>query len=1153
MKIKSAFFLLFFLYTSYLKSQGYNVIDFQKINEVNGGFTGILDIDDSWGISIDNIGDLDGNGVNDLAVGAFADDDGGFNKGAVWILFLDTTHQVISHTKISNTSGGFTGILDNDDRFGGAVSYLGDINNDGLIELAVGADYDGDGGFWHGAVWILSLNTDGTVNAHAKISDTQGGFTGFINGDAIFGTDIENIGDIDGDGVEDLAVGSRRDGDGGARRGAVWILFMNSNLTVKSFQKISSTQGGFSANLEFEDYFGGSVANIGDLDGDGITDIAVGAYRDDDALSNSGSFYILFLNNNGTVKNYKKVSNLSGNLTSTIGTDALFGESIDGVTDIDNDGKIEIIVGALRERNNTLSTQTGAFYIIELNTDGTVSEDFLYTYGENCFNGSLEQGDFFGGSVTVLNNNSGETTFAIGAYKDRENGGTKGAVWILKLGEKKEYQSAYGNTSSCGLKDGSIEISELMPNTNYTISYTLNSNVVTFQEQVNAAGEIEITGLSSGVYENIKVNQTGFSCINVLDPIEIKEADFVLEFNTTNPTSCIANDGTIKISKLTPNTTYTIDYFKDAVLTQNNYTSNSVGEIIISSLEAGDYEDIMVVGVDTACSDGINLLQLEALEFNPTVVSFDTTQCGLDDGKIEISNLETNTNYTIFYSLNSLVTTFEEQSNSLGEIEILNLSSGAYENLTIEKTGVICKAVINRVELFEGEFDVEYTKTNPTSCNSSDGSFTISKLPPNKLYVVDYFLNSVLVQNSYTSNLDGEITISNLESGAYENIMIVGLDASCSNGIGLLELETTTLNPTITFFDTTSCGLANGMIEISGLETNTNYTISYSLNTIITTFQEQSNSTGEIQIENLNSGIYSNVKISEIGQICEADLNDIEIKEGVFNVEFDRSNPTSCNPTDGSIKISQLIPNTSYKIAYTKEGVLVENDYLSDSLGEIILSSLASGIYENVTVQDTVSLCSEVVSIIEIESIKFTPAAYATNSTSCNVNDGTIVITDVTNNEVFTISFEFENQTENLTILSNNQGELLISDLKSGNYKNILVLEVTTGCTADIPELSITCVPEELECFKVKNYFTPNNDGYNDTWFLEMLNSCDYIVFIYDRFGKELARLTPSSPSWNGIYNGKRLPSNDYWYLVEYTNNLGEKKYYKSHFALRRL
>ncbi|KJD31529.1 hypothetical protein PK35_14055 [Tamlana nanhaiensis] len=114
--------------------------------------------------------------MSDLAVGAFSDDDGGTNKGTVWILFLDEDDNVISFTKISDTDGGFSGILDNDDRFGGAVSYLGDMNNDGLIELAVGADYDGDGGYWSGAVWILSLNTDGTVDSYSKISDSQGGF-----------------------------------------------------------------------------------------------------------------------------------------------------------------------------------------------------------------------------------------------------------------------------------------------------------------------------------------------------------------------------------------------------------------------------------------------------------------------------------------------------------------------------------------------------------------------------------------------------------------------------------------------------------------------------------------------------------------------------------------------------------------------------------------------------------------------------------------------------------------------------------------------------------------------------------------------------------------------------------------------------------------
>ncbi len=79
--------------------QNYTVASYQKINELHGGFNGLLNIDDSWAISIENIGDIDGNGTNDLAVGAYGDDDGGSNKGAVWILFLDTNDMVISYTK----------------------------------------------------------------------------------------------------------------------------------------------------------------------------------------------------------------------------------------------------------------------------------------------------------------------------------------------------------------------------------------------------------------------------------------------------------------------------------------------------------------------------------------------------------------------------------------------------------------------------------------------------------------------------------------------------------------------------------------------------------------------------------------------------------------------------------------------------------------------------------------------------------------------------------------------------------------------------------------------------------------------------------------------------------------------------------------------
>ena len=84
---------------------------------------------------------------------------------------------VLSHQKISDTEGGFTGSLDNGDQFGTSVASLGDLDGDGVGVLAVGAAYDDDGGTNRGAVWVLFRNRDGTVKSHQKISDTEGGFT----------------------------------------------------------------------------------------------------------------------------------------------------------------------------------------------------------------------------------------------------------------------------------------------------------------------------------------------------------------------------------------------------------------------------------------------------------------------------------------------------------------------------------------------------------------------------------------------------------------------------------------------------------------------------------------------------------------------------------------------------------------------------------------------------------------------------------------------------------------------------------------------------------------------------------------------------------------------------------------------------------------
>ncbi len=146
--------------SSALSAQAGTVQSEAKISETEGGFGGVLDLSDLFGSSVAALGDLDGDGRGELAVGARLDDDGGSAQGAVWILSLNPDGSVASETKISETEGGFGGVLDPGDWFGISVAALGDLDGDGRGELAVGAYQDDDGGSDQGALWILSVEDD---------------------------------------------------------------------------------------------------------------------------------------------------------------------------------------------------------------------------------------------------------------------------------------------------------------------------------------------------------------------------------------------------------------------------------------------------------------------------------------------------------------------------------------------------------------------------------------------------------------------------------------------------------------------------------------------------------------------------------------------------------------------------------------------------------------------------------------------------------------------------------------------------------------------------------------------------------------------------------------------------------------------------------
>lgn len=88
-------------------------------------------------------------------------------------------------------------------------------------------------------------------------------------------------------------------------------------------------------------------------------------------------------------------------------------------------------------------------------------------------------------------------------------------------------------------------------------------------------------------------------------------------------------------------------------------------------------------------------------------------------------------------------------------------------------------------------------------------------------------------------------------------------------------------------------------------------------------------------------------------------------------------------------------------------------------------------------------------------------------------------------------------------------------------------------------------------------YFTPNGDGYHDTWnVVGMEEQIEARIYIFDRYGKLLKQLSPSGAGWDGSYNGSQLPTNDYWFTIEYVepgSTAGQsKKEFKSHFTLKR-
>ncbi|AUB44531.1 Ca2+-binding protein, RTX toxin-related (plasmid) [Nostoc flagelliforme CCNUN1] len=267
----------------------FNFLNLSDLNGTNGFLINGIASGDSSGASVSNAGDINGDGLDDLIIGAFrADPNGNSYAGQSYVLFGGRNLGSGGSLNLSDLNG-TNGFLINGiaayDYSGESVSNAGDINGDGIDDLIIGAfGADPNGNSYAGQSYVVfggrNLDSGGSLN----LSDLNGTNGFLINGIAerdFSGDSVSNAGDINGDGIDDLIIGADgADPNGNSYAGQSYVVFGGRNLGSGGSLNLSDLNGtnGFLINgIAGRDFSGDSVSNAGDINGDGIDDLIIGA------------------------------------------------------------------------------------------------------------------------------------------------------------------------------------------------------------------------------------------------------------------------------------------------------------------------------------------------------------------------------------------------------------------------------------------------------------------------------------------------------------------------------------------------------------------------------------------------------------------------------------------------------------------------------------------------------------------------------------------------------------------------------------------------------------------------------------------------------------------------------------------------------------
>ena len=394
---------------------------------------------DSAGFSVSSAGDVNGDGFDDMIIGARDQTTGMVGGGAAYVVFGKASGFAASLNlnTLNGTNGFKIGGAAGNDYVGNSVSSAGDVNGDGFADLIIGAPHVDTNGDDSGAAYVVFGKANGFA-ASTNVSALNGtnGFT--ING--VAGGDYAGFsvsaGDVNGDGFSDLIIGAKLASPHGTYSGATYVVFgkasgLGSDIELSA---LNGTNGFKLSGTTAADKAGTSVSSAGDVNGDGYDDLIIGAPGVTTGPDRSGSSYLVFGKASGFAANIN-LSALNGTtgfkITGVADSD-LSGHAVSKAGDVNADGYADLIVGSEEAAGD--APHSGVAYVIFGKASGfSANLDLSSLNGTNGFKiTGVGVYDLAGVSVAAAGdvNGDGFDDIIIGAY-GAPNGALTGAAYVV--------------------------------------------------------------------------------------------------------------------------------------------------------------------------------------------------------------------------------------------------------------------------------------------------------------------------------------------------------------------------------------------------------------------------------------------------------------------------------------------------------------------------------------------------------------------------------------------------------------------------------------------------------------------------------------------------------------------------------------------------